>query len=227
MGDENRPLPPQPICPCSADALRPRLATPYVRQTPNNRTISVRKRVLTVSPAWVRRTSPAAVCRHSDSSHANRFGVLESVSATRWNVVAFRPSRKGVFADSSRTNQKRPTAKTIQARAIAAGKCHRGDLSVWRLPGEPITTYVAWAMDGLGGLLRAARERKRLSTQDVADEIKRLSGGTQVVGARTVRRWENDTYEPNVLAFGLLCQALGLSADELLKRVVQAAKRAA
>ncbi len=61
----------------------------------------------------------------------------------------------------------------------------------------------------LGANIRKARELAGLTQEGLAERL----GTTQIA----VSRWERNDRTPNVLTFGRLCEAVGVSADEMLE----------
>ncbi len=60
----------------------------------------------------------------------------------------------------------------------------------------------------LGEKIWRAREAKGLSQEQLAEALD--------VSRQTISNWENDKATPDAVKLGLLCKALGVSADEML-----------
>ena len=60
----------------------------------------------------------------------------------------------------------------------------------------------------LGEKIRRLREERGLSQEELAEALD--------VSRQTVSNWENDKATPDAVKLGLLCKALGVSADEML-----------
>ena len=61
----------------------------------------------------------------------------------------------------------------------------------------------------LGLNIKNARESAGLTQGELAERL----GTTQIA----ISRWERNDRTPNVLTFGKLCEAVGVSADQLLE----------
>lgn len=61
----------------------------------------------------------------------------------------------------------------------------------------------------LGLNIKNARESAGLTQGELAERL----GTTQIA----ISRWERNDRTPNVLTFGKLCEAIGVSADQLLE----------
>ena len=63
----------------------------------------------------------------------------------------------------------------------------------------------------LGANIKRAREAAGITQTQLAERLE--------VRQIEISRWENNNRTPNVLTFGRICKAIGVSADKLLELV--------